>query len=62
MSFYKMEVNVIRRTAYLRALNVNLFYCLSKLIRFLTFLVYVFTSKEHLTAEKVFSFLFWYFY
>lgn len=49
---YRKEVNVIRRTAYFRALNMSLFYISSKLIIFLTFVVYVLTGNA-LSAEKV---------
>lgn len=48
----RKEVNVIRRTAYFRALNMSLFYISSKLIIFLTFVVYVLTGNA-LSAEKV---------
>ena len=48
----RKEVDVIRRSAYFRALNMSLFYTSSKLILFLTFVVYV-LSGHNLTAEKV---------
>ena len=47
-----MEVNVIRRTAYFRALNNSLCDTSSKLIVFLTFVVYGLIGN-HLTPEKV---------
>lgn len=50
----RKEINVIRRTNYFRALNTNLFFTSSKIIIFLTFLVYILTGN-HLTAEKVFK-------
>ncbi|ODN02112.1 Multidrug resistance-associated protein 4 [Orchesella cincta] len=49
----KDEVKVIRKTSRLRAVNMSLFYTSSKLIIFLTLLVYVLTDHT-LTAEKVF--------
>ncbi|XP_046447926.1 ATP-binding cassette sub-family C member 4-like [Daphnia pulex] len=49
----RKEINVIRRTNYFRALNMSLFFTSSKLIIFLTFLVFIFTGN-HLTSEKVF--------
>ncbi|XP_057378671.1 LOW QUALITY PROTEIN: ATP-binding cassette sub-family C member 4-like [Daphnia carinata] len=49
----RKEINVIRRTNYFRALNMSLFFTSSKLIIFLTFLVFIFTGN-HLTAQKVF--------
>ncbi|CAL8127080.1 unnamed protein product [Orchesella dallaii] len=49
----KDEVKVIRKTSRLRAINMSLFYTSSKLIIFLTLLVYVLTDNT-LTAEKVF--------
>lgn len=36
-----MEVDVIRRTAHLRSFNASLYFILSKLVVFLTFVVYV---------------------
>ncbi|KZS03178.1 ATP-binding cassette, sub-family C, member 4 [Daphnia magna] len=49
----RKEINVIKRTNHFRALNMSLFFTSSKLIIFLTFLVFIFTGN-HLTAEKVF--------
>ncbi|XP_057378654.1 ATP-binding cassette sub-family C member 4-like [Daphnia carinata] len=49
----RKEINVIKRTNHFHALNMSLFYTSSKLIIFLTFLVFIFTGN-HLTAEKVF--------
>ena len=48
----RMEVSVIRRTAYFRALNNSLCDTSSKLIVFLTFVVYGLIGN-HLTPEKV---------
>jgi len=48
----KKEVDVIRRTACFRSLNMSLFSTSSKVILFLTFLVYV-VSGNSLTSEKV---------
>ena len=49
-----MEMEIIRRTAYLRAFNANLNNILVKLIVFLTFVFYSSTGNA-LTSEKVFE-------
>ena len=47
-----MEVDAIRRTAYLRSFNASLYFILSKLVVFLTFVVYVLTGNT-LAPNKV---------
>lgn len=47
-----MEMSIIRRTAYLRAFNSSLFFTSSKLIVFLTFVIYVLTGNI-LTSDAV---------
>ncbi|CAG7731096.1 unnamed protein product [Allacma fusca] len=49
----KDEIKFIRKTSYLRALNMSLFFTSSKVIVFLTLLLYVLLG-HHLTAELVF--------
>lgn len=48
-----MEVEVIKRTVFLRALNQSLFFTSSKLFIFFILIVYVVTGNE-LTSDKVF--------
>ena len=45
-------MNVIQQFNYYRSLNLSLFYTSSKVIVFLTFLVYVITGNP-LSSEKV---------
>ena len=52
LNLNRVEVNVIRRTAYFRALNNSLCDTSSKLMVFLTFVVYGLIGN-HLTPEKV---------
>ncbi|CAG0881128.1 unnamed protein product [Darwinula stevensoni] len=47
------EINVIRRTSFLRGINMGLFYTSSKIILLVNFIVYLMLGNE-LTAAKVF--------
>lgn len=58
---FRKEINVIKRTNHFRALNMSLFFTSSKLIIFLTFLVFIFTGN-HLTAEKVYNSFHYFFF
>ena len=49
---FRKEINVIRRTNYYRSVNTTLYYISSKIIIFVTFLIYVVTGNT-LTSEKV---------
>ena len=49
---FRKEINVIRRTNYYRSVNMSLYHISSKMIVFVTFVVYVMTGNA-LTSEKV---------
>ena len=53
----RKEIDVIRRTNYFRSLNMSLYYISSKIIVFLTFLVYV-VAGNSLSSEKVYLHVF----
>ncbi|CAG0884515.1 unnamed protein product [Darwinula stevensoni] len=49
----KKEIDVVRRVAFLRGINMGLFFTSSKVILFVTFLAYI-SDDRALLAEKVF--------
>jgi len=50
---YRKEVDVVRRAAFLKAVNMSLCFLSSKVVTFFTLIVYVLVGNT-LTADKVF--------